>query len=207
MTDRESSTPQAAALEPALLAGRAPREILTERLLMRPPRLADAAAVNRAIVESEAEISPWLPWAVPLPEVADTEAFCERAAREFTAGTSLAYLLFERNSGEFVGGCGIPRLDWAAPMFELGYWCSTRYSGSGFIREATLALARMAFADLGAARLELRIEPGNRRSRALATRLGFVEEACLRRCARNTAGELTDLVVYVCFRPEHLAPG
>jgi RimJ/RimL family protein N-acetyltransferase len=177
----------------------APIEILTPRLRLQPPRLADAAELNAHISDSFVELSPWLPWARELPSVADTEEFCVKAAADFVMGESLGYLGFLRDGGELIGSVGIPRLDWAVPMFEIGYWCASSLAGQGLVTEAARAIAQMALSQLGAARLEIRVDAKNARSAAVAHRLGFTEEAVLHHDSRNNQGQLCDTQLFVCF--------
>ena len=181
------------------MQNQAPTEILTPRLRLRPPRLADAAELNAHIVESFAELSPWLPWARELPSVANTEEFCGKAAASFVTGESLNYLGFLRDGGDLIGSVGIPRLDWAVPMFEIGYWCRSSFMGRGLVTEAARAVARMALSQLGAARLEIRVDAKNTRSAAVARRLGFIEEAVLHHNSRNNQDQLSDIQLFVCF--------
>jgi hypothetical protein len=56
-----------------------PERIATERLIVRVPRAGDGAAVNAAVRASHAELAPWMPWAVTLPSVDESEAHCRRA--------------------------------------------------------------------------------------------------------------------------------
>ena len=57
-----------------------PREMETERLVMRPPQPGDGAAINAVVRESIAEVARWMPWANPTPEPEATERWCREAA-------------------------------------------------------------------------------------------------------------------------------
>lgn len=175
---------------------RLPGTLTTTRMLLRPPRREDAAAINAAVRESFRELNPWMEWAAVEPSFDDTLAFCDVAAADRLAGSACPLLMFHRDSGELLGATGFARIDWAVPSFEIGYWCRTAHTGHGFVTEATAALTRFAFDTLGAARVELRMDDRNTRSAAVAERLGFEREALLRREVRDHHGRLRDTRIY-----------
>lgn len=181
-----------------------PNELLTDRLVMRPPRAGDGAAVNAAVIESFPELTRWMPWAKEPQTLDDSEAFVRRSAAEFGKREQLPMLLFLRDGDRMVGSTGLHRIDWSVPRVEIGYWCRTSLTGRGFIREAAAALTRMAFAELSAVRVEIRMDENNERSWRVAERLGFVLEGTLNHDARANDGTLRSTRVYALTRPEDL---
>ena len=180
--------------EPILLD--VPEQIDTERLLIRPPRPGDGAAVNVAVRESFNELKPWMPWAQEIPSVEQSEIFARESAARFARREDLALLLFERSSGELLGASGLHRIDWSVPAFEVGYWCRTSRTGRGYISEAVRGICKMAFTSLSARRFEARMDDTNERSWRIAERLGFTLEGILRQDTRAPSGELRDTRVY-----------
>ncbi|MET9322959.1 GNAT family N-acetyltransferase [Streptomyces sp. NPDC003038] len=75
--------------------------------------------------------------------------------------------------------------------YEIGYWTAKEHRGHGFMTEAVGAVARWAFTELGAVRLEWRAEVGNDGSRAVAKKAGFRVEGTLR-AALRTGGTARD---------------
>jgi RimJ/RimL family protein N-acetyltransferase len=173
-----------------------PEQIDTERLLIRPPRLGDGAAVNVAIRESFNELQPWMSWAREIPSVEQSEIFARESAARFARREELPLLLFERSSGELLGASGLHRIDWSVPAFEVGYWCRTSCTGRGYISEAVRGICKMAFTSLSARRFEVRMDDTNERSWRIAERLGFTLEGILRQDTRAPSGELRDTRVY-----------
>jgi RimJ/RimL family protein N-acetyltransferase len=112
----------------------------TERLILRAPRLADAAAVatlldDRRIAENTAR--------VPHPyTLADAEAFIA-----YVQGGGERSFLVTLPDGTIVGCCGIAQLRGDTP--EIGYWFGVPYWGRGYATEAAQAVIDHAFADLG----------------------------------------------------------
>ncbi len=176
-----------------------PDQLMTERLLIRPPRPGDGPAINAAIVESLAELQPWMLWAQPPPSVADTETLCRRKAADWVRREDLMLTLWRQSDGLFVGASGLHRIDWSVPRMEIGYWCHTSLSGQGYITEAVRAITRFAFEHLGAQRLEIHCDARNTRSTAVAGRAGYALEACRRRESRGVDGALRDMLVFVRF--------
>ena len=68
--------------------------------------------------------------------------------------------------------------------------------GRGYASESTWALARHAFTELKANRVELRMDDRNERSWAVAERFGFRLEATLRNEVRVPDGSLRDTRIY-----------
>jgi RimJ/RimL family protein N-acetyltransferase len=173
-----------------------PGRIETERLVLTPPRPRDGAEVNHAIRECFAELQPWLPWAKTLPSVEDTEIFCRDGAQAWEKREHFPLLIRTRDTHTFIGGIGIPRLDWSVPLFEIGYWIHTQHTGRGYATEAVKALTSFAKHTLKARRLEIRCDARNLASTRVAGRAGFQHEATLRQDARDNAGQLRDTKIF-----------
>jgi RimJ/RimL family protein N-acetyltransferase len=189
-------------MEPILID--VPERLDTERLVLRVPRRGDGAMVNDAVRASQAALSPWMPWAVTLPTVDESEAHCRRQQARFILREDLTWLMLLRGSdggeGELVGGTGLHRIDWALRKFEIGYWRKTGAEGRGFVTEAVRALARLAFDSLQARRVEIRMDDNNARSWRVAERAGFTLEALLRFDGVNPAGEPRSTRIYARVR-------
>ena len=181
------------------MSKRLPQRLDSARTYMRLPHADDAQELNAAIVESFAQISPWVPWAKQVPSVADSEAYCTESIAKHAAGEALNYLMFSRDTHEFIAGIGIPRLDWSVPMFELGYWCRTSQTGKGYITEGVGVISRYCFAELDAVRLELHIDELNEPSVRVAQACGYELESIARHSSRNNAGELCSMKIFRCL--------
>src|SRR5438874_5599702 len=121
-------------MEPILL--NVAHEILTPRLLLRVPRAGDGERVNAAIMDSINELSRWMIWMHPLPQVHDTELWCRRAAVKFLAREQFHFNLYLKGAETCVGACGIYRCDLKVPWVEIGYWLRTPHTGKGYMNEA-----------------------------------------------------------------------
>ena len=183
-----------------------PEAFESERLLLRTPRPGDGAVANAAILESIAELQPWLPWADPAPTVEQTEEFARKSYVEFLSRKNFALFLFLKNTGEFAGGGGLHPRDWTVPRFEIGYWRRTRCRERGLMREAVLTITRFAFEYLGALRLEIHCDARNYPSACVALGAGYRLEGRLRQDTRRSDGTLRDTLIYGRI-PEDAVPG
>lgn len=181
-----------------------PDTLESQRLLIRSPRPGDGAAINAAVLESLAELRPWMPWAQQTPTVDDNEIYAREAYVRFLKREDLPLLLFHKETQIMVGSSGLHRINWAVPKFEIGYWARTPYAGQGYITEAVAALTTFAFTTLGAHRVEIRCDARNERSAAVARRSGFTLEGTLRcedRCPMTN--ELRDTLVFAKVKAEY----
>jgi len=173
-----------------------PSSLATARLLLRPPQVEDAGAINDAIRESFPELNRWMDWALEVPELEETRAFCQHAIRQRTEGSACPMLMLDADAGTLLGASGYARIDWNVPSFEIGYWCRTPRCGRGYVSETVETLTRYAFTSLAAHRVEIRMDDRNVRSSAVAERLGFELEGIIRRHVRDHHGHLRDTRIY-----------
>ncbi len=180
-----------------------PEAIKTERLLLAAPRAGIGPALAVAIAESMGQLKPWMPWAQQVPSFEDSEAVVRRQCADFIARRDLAYQIYDLapEGRRLLGGCGLHRLDWTLRGFEIGYWIRASAQGQGLVSEAVRALTAMAFEQLRARRVEIRVDDVNLRSRAVAERCGFELEGILRRDSLTPAGELRNTCVYARLEP------
>jgi RimJ/RimL family protein N-acetyltransferase len=139
-----------------------------------------------------------MPWARDEPKPLDERVALLRGFRgRFDHGDDFVYGIFESDESSVVGGTGL-HTRVGGDALEVGYWIRTSRAGAGLATEAAAALTRVAVEICGVDRVEIRTDPANERSRAIPQRLGFVEEATLRR--RLDYPEPRDVVVYSMFR-------
>lgn len=151
-----------------------PRRIDTARLTLRCYELEDVDAMNAVIPAESERLAQFVPWARSEPITKEQRAeVLAGFIREFDAQERFRFGVFDRSSGEYLGGTGLhPRL--GSEALEIGYWIRSDREGRGLVREAVAAQARIALEHLGAARVEIRCAPTNVRSRRVPEALGFV---------------------------------
>lgn len=175
---------------------RIPELIVTDRLELRAPRLEHVPDLTAAVRASLPELKPWMPWATDDYDEATCEQGVRQAMAAFVLREDLRYHLFEKASGELIGSVGYHRIRWDVPRLEIGYWLMSSRTGNGYVTEATRAMARLAFAEFGAQRVELRCDDGNLASAAVGERCGFTLDVVLQHYVRGTDGSLRAERIY-----------
>jgi RimJ/RimL family protein N-acetyltransferase len=138
-------------------------------IALRPLAESDVAALVAAIGD-DPDLDRWT--RIPFP-------YHAKHAREFLASTEEStFAIVDRASGELLGGIGTRVLD--AAIVEIGYWVKAEARGRGVATLALELIARFAFTELGAARVQLRTEPDNIASQRVAEKAGFTREGVLR---------------------------
>jgi RimJ/RimL family protein N-acetyltransferase len=100
-------------------------------------------------------------------------------------------------SGELIGGTTIRVVDAAVPSVEIGgTWIVPRHQRTNVNTEAKLLQLTHCFDGLGCARVELKTDILNERSRAAILRLGASQEGILRSHMRRADGSLRDSVLF-----------
>jgi len=136
---------------------------VTERLLLRPGWIEDAAALAAAIGDREIACSLAR---VPFPySKGDAEAFLALPHDPLRP----RFLICQRDSNRVVGGIG---LDGDAEA-ELGYWIARDYWGRGYATEAGQAVMALADGSLRLPRITARRATDNLRSANVLRKLGF----------------------------------
>lgn len=173
-----------------------PERFESSRLLIRAAMWGDGAAINEAVLESLAELRPWMPWAQHEPTPLESEASIRRSRLEFLERSDLRLLLFKKGTGELVGSSGLHRMNWQSRKFEIGYWVRTSCSRQGYITEAVEAITNYAIEELQANRIEIRCDSRNTPSARVAERSGFTLEGILRNDVCDAEGNLRDTMIY-----------
>lgn len=189
----------------------APHRIETERLVIRCYEPRDAPLLKEAIDSSLEHLQPWMPWALDEPQTLEQKIeLVELFRSAFDAGENFTYGILGADEAELLGGTGLhPRI--GPGGLEIGYWVRSSATRQGIVTESTAALTRAGFEVCEADRIEIRIEPRNEASFGVPRKLGFVEEATLRRrLPGREGGPLRDVTIFTMFREDAdpaIAPG
>ena len=148
-----------------------PREPLhTARLVLEPVAHCHDVDLLQASLDSRDELLPWMPWAAEL-SLATQSAYTDRAGQEWHGGSPAFAIIV---AGRAAGVIGLMRD--SDGEYEIHYWLATDRTGHGYVTEAAQVLLIWARDTLGARRILLHAGTANRRSRAIAERLGFTRD-------------------------------
>ena len=165
---------------------------------LRAPVAGDYPAWSKLRGDSREFLTPWEPtWA---PDELSRAAFRRRLSRyaqAARAGTGHMYFVFDRKTGELVGGCQLSniRQGVAQSAASLGYWMGKRHAGKGMMTDAVTTLVRHAFDRMGFHRVEAACIAANAASRRVLTKVGFTAEGTARKYLRIN-GEWQDHLLF-----------
>jgi RimJ/RimL family protein N-acetyltransferase len=182
------------AVDPILLE--IPAVLRGERIIVRMLEDDDAQMLFEAIDESREHLARWMPWAKDHVSIDDSLSYIRRSHADWLVRRRLPVGIVELASGRLIGGSGLERIDWQVRSFEIGYWLRVSAEGRGFAQETVRLLTRLAFDQLDANRVEIRMDARNQRSERVAQRAGFAFEGTLRNAALDSRGAPADRQVY-----------
>jgi ribosomal-protein-serine acetyltransferase len=135
----------------------------------------------------------WLPWLDSSTTITDTARFIGRSAEQFADHNGLTLGIF--CDRKLAGVIGQHYIDTLNRRTEIGYWIDAARQGRGIVTRSTARLTDYAFKEQDCNRVMLHCAVGNLKSRAVAERLGFVQEGILRE-AEWLYDHYVDLVMY-----------
>lgn len=150
-------------------------DLRTTRVMIRPPRSADAEEFTQLMRRSRQFHGLW----ARMP--ATGEQF-DHWLKRGKGKDSDRLLVCLKNGGQIVGTIGFSHIiRGRLQQAFVGYCVGEPYAGQGYMTEGLALAVRRAFAQLKLHRLEANIQPGNAASIALAKRCGFTMEGYSRR--------------------------
>ncbi|GGZ62737.1 GNAT family N-acetyltransferase [Streptomyces subrutilus] len=151
---------------------------LDENAQLRPLEPWNAVEFAEYVDRDREHLGPWLPWAHAITDSESArkwlQAYAERQARD--EGRIFGIWL----DGKLQGGALFRTFDVPSGVCELGAWLSPEAGGRGLVTRAADRLVRWALDERGMTRVEWRVTPANKRSIAVAERLGMRHEGTLR---------------------------
>jgi ribosomal-protein-serine acetyltransferase len=175
------------------------------KILLRPYRPADAMTVYGAACESVGEVSKWLPWCHAGYQLKESKNWIKTCAASWKKGTAYEFGVFDEQTGEFLGGCGLNHIDADYKTANLGYWIRSSRTGQGAAPDAVALLVRFGFDELKLNRIEIIAAVENARSQRVAEKAGARREGILRN--RITIGGVAHDAVVFSFTPQDFVSG
>jgi len=151
---------------------------LTEDAEMRALEPWNAAEFTTFIERHRDHLAPWLPWAQSLTDLDQTRAWLQRFAENQAQDGGRIYGIWLK--GELVGGTLYRVFDSRFGTAEIGVWLAPQAQGKGLITLAARRMIAWAIDERGLNRIEWRCVPTNKRSIAVAKRLGMARDGVLR---------------------------
>jgi ribosomal-protein-serine acetyltransferase len=155
-------------------------ELTDGNVLLRPYRMNDVDKLFRAVRESIKEMSVWLPFAHENYSIKESKDWIKKRPKEWKKGITYDFAIFDTQSGDLIGGCGLNEIHESNRRANLGYWVRTSCTGKGIAVAATRLLAKWGFEVLKLKRIEIYVAVGNQRSLRVAEKVGAKREGILR---------------------------
>lgn len=178
-------------------------EIVSDRLLLRLPRLRDYPDWHRVRTSGADFLLPWEP--VRDRDYVGKKAFRNRvywSARAASDGRALPLFVFRRDAGAFLGAVTLDNIRRGpAQMASLGYWIGPDHARQGYMSEAVATLVEYAFTEMGLSRIEAACLKENAASRRLLERCGFKYEG-VAQSYLQIAGRWRTHVLYANLRSD-----
>jgi RimJ/RimL family protein N-acetyltransferase len=174
--------------------------IRTERLLLRPFGDADLDAFFDMYRRDE--VARYLPWE---PRTREQVVEMLERVKTFTSfeveGQRIRLAVVLPESGAVIGDIGLNGANREHGEGEIGFIIQPQHQRQGFATEASIAVLRMGFEELGLHRIIARGDPRNAGSVGVMERLGMRREAHF---VRNELikGEWSDQVLYAILEDE-----
>ena len=153
-----------------------------ERVYLRRPRVADCAKFLAAVRMSRALHAGWVR---PPGSAADYASYVRRYAgpeSRRASATHVGLMVCRIDDDALVGIFNLSEIVRGAFCSAyLGYYAFEPYAGRGYMAEAFTLVLRVAFRVLRLHRIEVNVQPGNRRSISLVRGAGFAREGFSRR--------------------------
>jgi RimJ/RimL family protein N-acetyltransferase len=146
---------------------------------IRPYTVEDAPTVFEAVIESRAELLPWMPWCHPHYAIEETRAWLATQVPAFKEGHAFEFAI-QSADGRYLGGCGLNQIDKVNKRANLGYWVRTSATRQGVATTAIELIRTWGFEHTDLIRLEIVVAAENTASRRAAEKSGAAFEGILR---------------------------
>lgn len=153
-----------------------PDTLLTARLILRAPVLADAAALFHAYTQ-DPTVCRFMVWS-PHRSEEDTLVFMAQCVEAWSGGTSQPYVITGAGGGQVLGMMEARLL---GTTVDIGYVLARPHWGRGFVPEAIEAVSDAALAKPGVFRVQATCDIENIASQRALEKASFLREGRLER--------------------------
>lgn len=152
--------------------------LIDEELQLRSFEPDDAPQLYKAVDSSRDHLRPWMPWVDMTQKPDHSLQFIQqsRVQQQNQEGMALGIIY----NGNIIGSMGMHGWDHNLRKAQLGYWISKEYEGKGLLTKALKSFIDFLFAKVGLNKVEIQFMISNKRSAAVAERLGFKTEGIIR---------------------------
>lgn len=173
--------------------------LIDDDLILRSFTPEDAPSLFRAVDESRTHLRPWLRWVDATTKQEHIQQFIQRTQQQLQDQRALELgIVLNR---EIIGGIGMHEWDHMLKKAQVGYWIRKEHEGKGIVTRCLERLIDFLFEKPGLNKIEIHFMPSNKRSAALAQKLGLKVEGVIRQ-SYFMNGRLEDLVITGILKSE-----
>jgi RimJ/RimL family protein N-acetyltransferase len=176
---------------------KSPENIKTERLALRIPSVADAAAIFKSYAQ-DTEVLRYLTWQ-PHKNIQETEDFLSDCIAAWGGNTRFPYIITLKESGDVIGMIEMRINGFKA---DVGYVLSRQHWGQGMATEALRTLVDWALRKESIYRVWALCDADNLASARVLEKVGMKREGLLRRqiIHPNISDEPRDCYCYAAVK-------
>lgn len=173
--------------------------ILDDDTELRPLEPAHARHIYQLIDQSRSYLRQWLSWVDATTSVQASEDYVRAALTQSMENGGFTAGIWYKD--QLAGIIGFHEINWNHRTVGIGYWLGENYQGHGLVTSALRVMVDYALLELNLHRVEVRCATGNKRSRAVPERLGFILEGIIRETELLPSGYV-DHAVYGMLQQE-----
>lgn len=174
-----------------------PEIINTERIILRKPRMDDAAEIFAGWVQ-DLKVTLNLTWR-PHKNIETTKAMLERAIAAWGQDVRFPFVITDKDTDQLMGMIEM-RMD--GHRAEVGYVIAEAFWGKGYMTEAVRALIDWAFQQPTIQRVYATTSVSNVASQRVMEKAGMIREGLLRKYSihPNVSDEPVDSYIYAIVK-------
>jgi [ribosomal protein S5]-alanine N-acetyltransferase len=170
----------------------------TERLVLKPYEIEFADAVFEVVKHKEiADTMVMIPHPYPREVVDQWISYLQKS---FAQGTAYEFAVFLKETGQYIGNCGLVTISKAHKNAEVGYFIDVAHWGKGYATEACQKIIEYGFRELALNRIYSRCMVRNVGSRRVMEKSGMVWEG--RHRQEFIKGEVYEDIDYLAILAE-----
>lgn len=177
------------------------RQLTTEDLILRPPKMHDA--VDFHTYARDPLVARFVLWE-PHTSLAQTRGALRGLITDSKLDSLHTMAMVRKRDGRMVGTIGLVTRDWQNNSAEVGFSLARDCWGQGLMSQALLAYLYFAFANLQLNRVEAQHDINNPASGRVMEKAGMIKEGLMKE-RLHYKGRYADIVLYAALQKTWLA--
>ena len=171
-------------------------------VIVRRYKEKDIPGFYEAVIESQKEVSKWLPWCNEDYSYEDTENWIKKIVPQRWESKTGCEFIIVNSDDRVLGACCLERLNLAEKKADIGYWVRTSETGKGIATSACKFLLNFGFASLGLEKIHVIPSINNKGSKKVGEKLPF-ESSLIVKDGFKIRENISDAIVYTITRASY----